>query len=267
MPGLVMPISANKNITSRLKWPVILSVALLLVIGTFFIYNSLVRNKGFTGTEKSIAVLPFKNISNDTLQEYFSDGITEDIITQLSKIADLKVISNTSAMQYKNVSGNIKQIAEELHVASVLEGSVRREGNQVRITAQLIDANTDQHIWANNYDRNVTEVFAIQSEVAHQIANELNVKLTEDENKRIEKKATGSISAYEDYLQAKKSRGDSAYKLLLSALQKDSTFALAWAALAITYSKMPIRNPTRGSLIPTSRPTREPKENPQRTIF
>lgn len=244
MAGKLMPIAVKKNITPRLKWTIIISAFLLLIIGTFFIYNSFVRNKGFTGTEKSIAVLPFKNISNDTLQEYFSDGMTEDIITQLSKIADLKVISNTSVMQYKNVSRNIKQIAEELHVASILEGSVRREGNQVRITAQLIDANTDQHIWANNYDRNITEVFAIQSEVAHQIANELNAKLTEDENKRIQKKATGNISAYEDYLQAKQSRGDSAYKLLLNALQKDSTFALAWASLALIYSKMPFRDPT-----------------------
>jgi len=244
MAGRLMPLAVKKNITPRLKWSIILCTLLLLIIATFFIYHSLVRNKGFTGTEKSIAVLPFKNISNDTLQEYFSDGITEDIITQLSKIADLKVISNTSAMQYKNVSGNIKQIAEELHVASVLEGSVRREGDQVRITAQLIDANTDQHIWANNYDRNITEVFAIQSEVAHQIANELNAKLTADENTRIQKKATGNIAAYEDYLQAKKSRGDSAYNLLRSALQKDSTFALAWAYLALIYSKMPLRDPT-----------------------
>lgn len=244
MAGKLVPVAAKKRVEPRLKWGIILFAVLSLIVATFFIYHSFMPNKGFTGTEKSIAVLPFKNISNDSLQEYFSDGITEDIITQLSKIADLKVISNTSAMQYKNASGNIKQIAEELQVASILEGSVRREGDQVRITAQLIDANTDQHIWANNYDRNITEVFAIQSEVAYQIANELNAKLTEDENKRIQKKATGNISAYEDYLLAKKSRGDSAYNLLRSALQKDSTFAPAWASLALIYSKMPLRDPT-----------------------
>src|SRR4030095_11022155 len=244
MVGMLKPGVVKKRITPRLKVSIILSAAILLIIATIFIYNSFVGNKGFTGTEKSIAVLPFKNISNDTLQEYFSDGITEDIITQLSKIADLKVISNTSVSQYKNVSRNIKEIAEELQVASILEGSVRREGNQVRITAQLIDANTDQHIWANNYDRNITEVFAIQSEVAHEIANELNAKLTEEENKRIQKKATGNISAYEDYLQAKRSRGDSALMLLRNALQKDSTFALAWSSLALIYSKMPVRDAT-----------------------
>src|SRR5678810_1252202 len=103
---------------------------------------SLFKNKNsFDGTEKSIAVLPFDNISNDTLQQYFSDGITEDIITQLSKIADLKVISRTSVMQYRGIKKNIKEIANELGVTAILEGSVRREGDKVRITAQLIDAN------------------------------------------------------------------------------------------------------------------------------
>jgi adenylate cyclase len=244
MSGMLIPITSGKKIAPRLKWSIIFSAILLLIIAAIFIYNSFKRNSGFTGTEKSIAVLPFRNISNDSLQEYFSDGITEDIITQLSKIADLKVISSTSVMQYKNVSGNIKQIAEELQVASILEGSVRREGNKVRITAQLIDANTDQHIWANNYDKSVDEVFAIQSEVAQQIAKELNAKLTEEEGKRIQKKATGSIAAYEDYLLARQSPRDQAEKLLLSALQKDSTFALAWGSLALIYSKMPVRDPT-----------------------
>ena len=244
MAGMIVASTQNQDAPRRRKAAVIVSAILLSVIAMFIVYRSVVRKKGFTGTEKSIAVLPFKNISNDSLQEYFSDGITEDIITQLSKIADLKVISNTSVMPYKNVARNFRQIAEELNVATILEGSVRKEGNQVRITAQLIDANTDQHIWANNYDRNIAEVFAIQSEVAHQIANEMNAKLTEDENKRIEKKATNNISAYEDYLMAKRSQGDSAYRLILRALQKDSTFALAWSHLSIIYARMPLANAT-----------------------
>jgi adenylate cyclase len=107
----------------------------------------------------------------------------------------------------------------------------------------LIDANTDQHIWANNYDKSINEVFAIQSEVAQQIAKELNAKLTEDEGKRIQKKVTGSTAAYEDYLLARQSRREEAEKLLLSALQKDSTFALAWGSLALIYSRMPVREP------------------------
>src|SRR5688572_1775495 len=198
---------------------------------------------GFTGKEKSIAVLPFKNISNDTLQQYFSDGITEDIITQLSKISDLKVISRTSVMQYKNTTKTIRTIAEELNVAAILEGSVRKEGNKLRITAQLIDANTDEHIWSEQYDRDASEVFAIQSEVAQRIANQLNAKLTPDEGKRIQKKATDNIAAYEDYLKAKQLPFQEREPLLKAALEKDSTFALAWAELAYTYSKIWSSNP------------------------
>jgi len=233
--GVVRPVVTARQ---RFKWPIMLSVLLIIVLAIFVIKPFLDKRK-YHGLDKSIAVLPFKNMSNDTVQEYFSDGITEDIVTQLSKIAGLRVISSSSAMQYKNAPYNIKQIAADLHVASVLEGSVRREGRQVRITAQLIDPNTDQQIWANNYDRGVNEVFAIQSEVAQQIAGELNVRLTADEGKRIQKKVTNNVAAYEQYLLARKSRGDEAEKLLLSALQKDSTFALAWASLALIYARRP----------------------------
>ncbi|MDX2048221.1 MAG: adenylate/guanylate cyclase domain-containing protein, partial [Chitinophagaceae bacterium] len=135
------------------KWIALVAAALLIIISAFFLPGLLSKKSSFTGKEKSIAVLPFENIGNDTLQEYFSDGITEDIITQLSKIAGLKVISRTSVMQYKGSNKNIKEIAGELNVAAILEGSVRKEGNNVRITAQLIDANADRHIWAEQYDR------------------------------------------------------------------------------------------------------------------
>jgi tetratricopeptide (TPR) repeat protein len=146
-------------------------------------------------------------------------------------------------MQYKNTTKNIRKIAEELNVAAILEGTVRKEGNKVRITAQLIDANTDQHIWSEQYDRNASEVFAIQSEVAQRIANQLHAKLTPDEGKRIQKKATQNIAAYEEYLKAKQSPFQEREQLLMSALKKDSAFALAWAELAYTYSKMTVRNP------------------------
>ena len=219
----------------RSRWAVvILLIALLLVP---FILNRLLKGQRFTGREKSIAVLPFKNISNDTLQEYFSDGMTEDIITQLSKIADLRVISSSSIMQFKKNLPDLKQIAHDLGVATILEGSVRRDGNQVRITAQLVDPNNGQQIWANNYDRNVNEVLAIQSEVANQIATELDVKLTADEGNRIQNKATKNMAAYEDYLLARQANWAQGERLLLNALQKDSTFALAWAALAVRYAK------------------------------
>jgi len=224
----------NKNI--------FIATVLLFAVIAFFAYRQYSHSKVFTGKEKSIAVLPFENISNDTLQQFFSDGITEDIITQLSKIADLKVISRTSVMQYKNTTKTIRQIARELGVSAILEGSVRKEGSNLRITAQLIDAKTDQHIWAERFDRDASEVFAIQSEVAQRIANQLDVKLTADEGTRIQKKATKNIAAYEDYLKARKSPLRERVPLLLSALKKDSSFALAWADLAMVYSKTTARD-------------------------
>jgi len=243
MTGRLKQVEATRAFSRRNKWIIFTVVALLLVTSVLLLYSLSNTRAGFTGKEKSIAVLPFENISNDTLQQYFSDGITEDIITQLSKIADLKVISRTSVMQYKNTTKNLREIAEDLNVAAILEGSVRREGNNVRITAQLIDANTDKHIWSEQYDRNATEVLAIQSEVAQKIANQLNAKLTADEDKRLNIKATKNIAAYDDYLRAKQLPLREREVLLKAALEKDSTFALAWAELAYTYSKMPARNP------------------------
>jgi adenylate cyclase len=233
---------AGKSLTKQRKWLIAAGVILIVLLAAVF-QSGLFKNRNvFNGNEKSIAVLPFDNISNDTLQQYFSDGITEDIITQLSKIADLKVISRTSAMQYQGIKKNIKQIAEELGVRAILEGSVRKEGDKVRITAQLIDANSDKHLWANTYDRNASEVFAIQSEVAQHIVNALNVKLTTEEGKRIIEQATNNVEAYDEYLRAKKLPLRQRVDPLLSVLKKDSTFSLAWAELASTYSKMPWLN-------------------------
>jgi len=232
----------NKSLTRSQKWIITSAFALLLLWILISQFGFFKKQNAFTGKEKSIAVLPFENISNDTLQQYFSDGITEDIITQLSKIADLKVISRTSVMQYRGTQKNIKEIANELGVTAILEGSVRKEADKVRITAQLIDANTDEHIWAETYDRNASEVFAIQSEVAQHIVNELNIKLTTEEGKRIIEKATDNVEAYEDYLRAKKLPWSQRIEPLLNAIKKDSTFSLAWAELASAYSKIPFRN-------------------------
>jgi len=250
--GLVVP--DEKQIEGRIKkieekepvnykkWIVISLVIVALLTIAAFQFGFFNKQYGFTGHDKSIAVLPFENIGNDTLQQYFADGITEDIITQLSKVADLKVISRTSVMQYKNTTKNIKTIAQELGVAAILEGSVRKEGKQVRITAQLIDANTDKHIWANTYDRGSSEVFTIQSEVAQNIVNELNVKLTSEENKRLADKATNNVEAYEEYLRAKQLPWSKRVDTLQSVLKKDPGFSLAWSELASTYSKIPWRN-------------------------
>ena len=232
---------STRGLSKQLKWIIGSALVIVLIIITAFLIGTFNKQNTFSGSEKSIAVLPFVNMSNDTLQEPFTDGITEDIITQLSKIADLKVISRTSVMQYKgNRQKTIKEIADELGVATILEGSVRKEGNKLRIIAQLIDANTDKHIWAETYDnKNASEVFDIQSEVAQKIVNALNVKLTTEEGKRIIEKATDNVEAYEIYLRAKRLPFSQRIDTLLKALQKDSTFSLAWAELASTYSKIP----------------------------
>src|SRR5437016_3089695 len=137
--------------------------------------------------DKSIAVLPFENLSDEKGNAYFADGIQDDILTNLSKIGDLKVISRTSVMPYRGHTSNIREIAKTLGVSSVLEGSVRREGNRVRVNVQLINANNDEHLWANNYDRDLTDVFAIQTDLAREIAGALQAKLSPTEKAQMER--------------------------------------------------------------------------------
>jgi TolB-like protein/Flp pilus assembly protein TadD len=191
---------------------------------------------------KSVAVLPFSNMSGDPENEYFSDGITDDIITQLSKIADLKVISRTSVMQYKGTEKNLRQIGEELGVATILEGGVRKVGDRVRINAQLVNASSDAHLWAETYDRELTDIFAIQGDVAQQIASALRSTLTPDEQERLRRHPTDNLQAYELYIQGRffwnrRTVQDiqRAIELFERATELDSTYALAYAGLADTY--------------------------------
>jgi len=149
---------------------------------------------------KSIAVLPLANLSPDPENEYFSDGLTEDILTQLSKIQRLKVISRTSVMQYKKTSKNLRDIGRELGVATILEGSVRKAANKVRISVQLIDASTDEHLWAETYDRELADIFAIQSDVARQITDALKAHVSPEERARIDHRPTENLEAYQAYL-------------------------------------------------------------------
>jgi protein kinase/serine/threonine-protein kinase len=193
---------------------------------------------------KSLAVLPFKNMSDNKDDEYFSDGVMEDILTQLCKIGDLKVISRTSVMKYKNTQKTIREIGEELGVASILEGSVRRSGNRVRIVGQLINARNDEHIWAETYDREVKDIFAIQGEVARTIATTLQAKLSPKEISQLEKKATENIDAYTLYLKGrdfynhyKKDDNEKAIDLFKQALALDPLFALAYAGLGDAYGQ------------------------------
>jgi TolB-like protein/Tfp pilus assembly protein PilF len=195
--------------------------------------------------QKSVAVLPFANMSGDPESEFFSDGITDDIITQLSKIADLKVISRTSVMQYKGTEKNLREVGEELGVAAILEGGVRKVGDRVRINAQLINASSDAHLWAETYDRELTDIFAIQSDVARQIASALRSTLTPDEQQRLRTQPTDNLEAYELYVQGRffwnrRTVQDMqrAIELFERATEADSAYALAYAGLADTYATL-----------------------------
>src|SRR5262249_37063737 len=162
------------------------------------------ESKSFVIDAKSIAVLPFDNLSSDKENAYFTDGVQDEILTHLAKVADLKVISRTSVMQYKSgVARNLRKIAEELGVAHVVEGSVQRAGNKVRVNAQLIDARDDRHEWAGNSDRPIDHVFAIQSEIAKAIADQLQAKLSPVEKNTIEQPPTADVVAFEQYSKAK----------------------------------------------------------------
>ncbi|HEY5036593.1 MAG TPA: FlgO family outer membrane protein, partial [Chthoniobacterales bacterium] len=154
--------------------------------------------------EKSIAVLPFENLSDNKQNAYFADGVQDEILTDLAKVADLKVISRTSVMQYRSSAArNLREIGRQLGVAHVLEGSVQREGNEVRVNAQLIDARNDAHLWAHTYDRNLSDVFAIQSEIAETIAGQLQAELSPSEKAAIAQWPTKDIVANDLYIQAR----------------------------------------------------------------
>jgi serine/threonine protein kinase/Tfp pilus assembly protein PilF len=203
---------------------------------------------------KSIAVLPFVNMSADPDNEYFSDGITDDIITTLSKVPDLCVTSRTSAMHYKGSEKNVREIGKELGVSAVLEGSVRRSGNRVRITSQLIDVNADAHVWAETYDRDLTDIFEIQSDVAGKIAHALRARLSPEVRASINRAPTEDIEAYALYKQGvylwnkfTLEDGQKALKCFKEAIERDPYFALAHAGLADAYWALGIEQ----DLVPT----------------
>lgn len=152
---------------------------------------------------RCVAVLPFLNLSVDPENEYFAEGVTEDVIAQLSKVRSLKVISRTSVMAFKNRQQGLREIAARLDAETLLDGSVRRVGDRVRIVAQLVDARTDQHLWAETYDRQLTDIFTIQADVALHIAAALEAKLSPDERSRIRKEPTGDVEAYQLYLRGR----------------------------------------------------------------
>src|SRR3982751_319390 len=183
----------RRNIIMLIATGVVISAA----IG-FFLLPRVAAHK----VDKSIAVLPFENLSDEKENAYFADGVQDDVLTNLSKIGDLKVISRTSVMQYRGRPTNLRDIGKTLGVSNILEGSVRRSGNRVRINVQLIDASTDEHLWANDYDRDITDVFAIQTDLAREIANALQAKLSPSEKSQMSRKPTENGEAYLAFVQA-----------------------------------------------------------------
>jgi TolB-like protein/class 3 adenylate cyclase len=200
--------------------------------------------------DKSIAVLPFDNRSRDPDNAFFTDGVQDEILTDLAKIADLKVISRTSVMQYKSgVARNLREIAQQLGAAHVVEGAVQRSGNRVRVNAQLIDARTDRHLWAQTYDRDLADVFAIQSEIAKAIADQLQAKLSPAEKNAIEQRPTSDLTAFDQYSRAKTliltsslGSGDKnllqAIELLNSAIARDPSFHAAFCQLVFAHDQL-----------------------------
>ena len=191
----------------------------------------------------SICVLPFANMSGETEQEYFSDGISEDIITDLSKVSALAVISRNSAFMYKGKHVDLPKVARELKVSHVLEGSVRKSGGRVRITAQLIDGATNDHIWAERYDRDLNDIFALQDEISEAIVKALKLKLLPEEKKAIEQRGTESVEAYNLYLMARQNyvtggesdlrRVEAAIRICHRVTEIDPNYAQAWALMAL----------------------------------
>jgi TolB-like protein len=246
-------VAPNQSITRKTgrKLDFLIFAVLLLVIGAL-VYQQLRPKRSATAAstsvaipEKSIAVLPFENLSANQENAFFTDGVQDEILTNLAKIADLKVISRTSVMLYKSGNPrNLREIGQQLGVAHVLEGSVQRAANRVRVNAQLIDARSDAHLWAQTYDRDLADVFAIQSEIAKTIADQLQAKLSPKEKAAIEEQPTTDLRAYECYIKGKELLSGfvgaadpqgtvtRAVQLLQEATERDSHFLLAYYKLA-----------------------------------
>src|SRR5213595_1875495 len=216
---------------------VIMLVATGVIVSAITGFFLLPRISSAHKIDKSIAVLPFENLSDDKENAYFADGIQDDVLTNLSKIGDLKVISRTSVMPYRGKASNVREIGKALGVATILEGSVRRVGNRVRVNVQLINAANDEHVWAEDYDRDLTDVFAIQTDLAKKITGELQAKLSPSEKSQIESKPTENGEAYLAFVQAHNLQGafedigklKQSEQLYARAIELDPKFALALA--------------------------------------
>ena len=253
-PGTRLPQRRRRllRVGNRRRYSIVaMAIGALIVVGaTAFFFATRTAYRGLTGrggpiSEKSIAVLPFQNLSDDKSNAYFTDGIQDEILTRLAKIGALKVISRSSTQKYKSVPDNLREVGKQLGVAHVLEGSVQKVANAVHVNVQLIRAATDEHLWAESYNRKLDDVFGVEGEVASAIADQLNAKLSGTEQKAVVEKPTQNADAYDAYLRAV-AIDDAATldttkqvaPLYAEAVRLDPQFALAWARLAVARSQL-----------------------------
>jgi len=257
-PQLPKKFQALKKHRTRMRWAVMTTalLALAAIVAGIAMFSRYRIRSTLAAPEKSIAVLPFENRSEDKANAYFADGIQDEILTRLAKIADLKVISRTSTQHYKSAPENLPEIARQLGVAHILEGSVQKSGDAVRVNVQLIKAATDSHLWADTFDRKLTDIFSAESDIAKAVADQLRAKLTGEEEQVIAAKPTDNPEAYDAYLRGlaytlKTSNNPAnalaAQKYLREAVRLDPKFTLAWALL----SNVDARGYLVGSLQPT----------------
>jgi len=251
-----MPAATRKK---KHVWIYVVVIGVLLSIGLFLLgrYSavngasrssaSAARTEAATVPDKSIAVLPFDNLSRDPDNAYFAEGVQDEILTRLAKIGDLKVISRTSTEKYKSAPANLREIAQQLGVAHIVEGSVQKANDQVRVNVQLINALTDAHLWADTYDRKLLDIFSVESDIAKTIADTLQAKLSGSEKTAISKKPTANPEAYELYLKArffwnKRTGADlkTAAQYFERAVTADPSYGSAYAGLAQSYLLIPV---------------------------
>ena len=253
-PNLPSKLQAVKRHRALVRWAAVaigLLVVAALAAAVFFFLRKAPARSLATAVEKSIAVLPFENLSEEKANAFFAEGVQDEILTDLAKIADLKVISRTSVMQYKSgATRNLREIGQQLGVAHVLEGSVQRAANKVRVNAQLIDARNDAHLWAQTYDRDLVDVFAIQSEIAKAIADQLQAKLSPNEKRAIERPPTTDLAAFDLYSRAKSILLTASFsatsepnlrraiELLDEAVKSDPSFFDAYCQLAWAHEQL-----------------------------
>jgi TolB-like protein/Tfp pilus assembly protein PilF len=252
-PRVPIKLQVLRQRRARARWAAIAGALLLLagIIAGFLIVAKKSAKSTLTAPEKSIAVLPFENLSEEKANAFFADGVQDEILTDLAKVADLKVISRTSVIGYRDTAGrNLRKIGQELGVAHLLEGSVQRSGNRVRVNAQLIDARNDAHLWGQTYDRDLADVFVIQSEIAKTIADQLQAKLSPSEKSAIERPPTNDLAAFDLYTRAKNllltvaesgaAKADllQAIELLNQAVARDPSFFEAYCRLAEAHDSL-----------------------------